>query len=559
MADENNVISTPIVNDIAVNTRNTYQYNNSTIFYSLINSSFLPYYQQVVRKAQEWLDGYDPAFHKNDMVSSRIAAKIINGFKTSLFGQGLVFVEGKGNTDAEHKALNFISHEWATYSNLQKAVKQLIGYTLGLGTGALKINKTSDGKFWVESLRLDYFYYTIYGNNKVNSFTSFIRVFQTTEKAEDNYFLVEKRYLGKEKIPFTKQIGGKKVKFEETQDGAWVKYDVYRYQGTVNANTMPNSIEGSSPCDYKTLPAYVKDALAKEYGAIKIGEPQRLPFKNGELGVEIFFNESGDITNPSLPVGRALVFDCIADFMEYDMERSFGLIDLHNSKGIVGVPKALTQGSLGAVPGTGGNLERTKSSFNQLNLPGYEMVEGLNPDTQKPIINQFDIRAAEHETKQNAILKSIAVTVGVSPRAIASFLIQNGEKTDDQIQSEDDSITQWIKTHRQDYIDGINRIIETVLNQNGFSDNIKVRFSADGLLKGSRQLESIEKRMELGMLTLEDAIREYYPDLDEVQLQEKIAKAQQQKAQNEQAQQQQFDEMYGDNLDKDNINENKLD
>lgn len=553
MADENTTNINSIVSDIAVITRNTYQYNNSTVFYSLINSAFLPYYQQVVRKAQEWLDGFDPSFHKNDMVSSRIASKLMNGFKTSLFGQGLVFSEGKGNTDEEHKALNFISHEWADYSNLQKAVKQVIGYTLSMGTGALKLNKTSDGKLWVEALRLDYFYYSVYGNNKVNSFTSFIRLFQTTEKTEDNYFLVEKRYFGKEKIPFTKSINGQNLKFFQEVEGGWIKYDVYRYSGTTNANTMPNSIDSESACDYKTLPGYVKEALKREYGAIKIGEPQRLPFANGELGVELFFNESGDITNPSLPVGRALVFDCIADFMEYDMEKSFAMIDLYNSKGIVGIPKSLSQSQV-LVPGTGGNMTKN-SSYGQLNIPGYEFVPGLDPQTQKPIINQFEIRAAEHETKQNNILKSIAVTVGVSPRAIASFLIQNGEKTDDQIQSEDDSITQWVKSHRQDYIDGINRIIEIVLNQNGYSDNIEARFSTDGLVKGDKMLESIEKRMSLGMLTLEDAIREYNPDLDEVQLKEKIDKANAEKQRQQEEQRTEFDEMYGDELEHGEENE----
>ena len=86
-----------------------------------------------------------------------------------------------------------------------------------------------------------------------------------------------------------------------------------------------------------------------------------------------------------------------------------------------------------------------------------------------------------------------------------------------------------------------------------------MRFASDGLVSNERQLEIIGKKLELGLIDLEDAVRELYPDLDEVQLQEKIAKAQQQKAQNEQAQQQQFNEMYGDDLSGDSINENKLD
>ena len=541
--------SNPIVSGIALITRDTYQFNNSTVFYSLINSSFLPYYQQVVRKAQQWLDGYDPAFHKGDMISTRIASKLMNGFKTSLFGQGLVFVEGKGTVDKEHKALNFISHDWLPASNLPRAVKQLIGYCLPLGTAALKLNKKGNGKFWVEALRMDYFYYSVSGNNKVESFTSFVRVFQTVEDKKENYFLVEKRYFGYEVKTFKEQIKGKRVTFKGKVKKPLVRYDVYRYDGIVTNNTMPSevkSIDSETPYDYKNLPNYVKDVLRKEYSGVKIGESTALPFKDDELGVELFFNEEGDITNPSLPVGRALVFDCLADFMEYDMEKSFAMTDLYNSKGIVGIPKTLSQSQI-AVPGTGGNLTKN-STYGQLNIPGYEFVPGLDPQTQKPIVTQFEIRAQEHEIKQNSILKSIAVTVGVSPRAIASFLIQNGEKTDDQIQSEDDSITQWVKTHRKDYLPGINRIIEIVLNQKGYSDNIEARFSSDGLLKGDKMLDSIQKRMELGMITLEDAIREYYPDLDETQLQDKINKANIAVKQKQEQQKTEFDEEYGDEL-----------
>lgn len=558
MAEEINI---PVLGSIALNTRSTYQYNNSAVFYSLVNSCFLPYYQTVIRKSQEWLDGYDPQFHKDDMVSSRIAAKLINGFKTSVFGQGLVFFEGKGNTDQEHKALNFISHEWADESNIQNALNQCIGYTLGLGTSALKLNKTGS-KYWTEGLRADYFYFSQIGNGRVEEFISFVRLFQSVIDKDENYFLVERRYFGKEKVPFTDFINGKKVNFVKEEKGAWARYDIYKYSGVVTANTMPshiNLIDRKNTCDYKTLPTFVKDALKRDYGTVKVGEPQRLPFGDEYLGVEIFKNEGGDITNPSLPFGRALVFDCLTDFMEYDMDRSYGLIDLYNSRGKVGIPRGLTQSTVQRpVPGTAGNYVQTESSFGTLNIPGYEFIPGLDPNTQKPIITQFEMRAQEHETKQYAILKSIAITVGVSPRAIASFLVQAGEKTDDQIQSEDDTITQWVKAHRRDYIKGVNRIVEVVLNQNGFSTNVEARFSNDGLLKGDKMLENISKRLELGMLTLEDAIREYYPDLDEVQLQEKIEKATAEQERLKQEQSTMFDEEFGDNLNENELNELSL-
>ena len=187
-----------------------------------------------------------------------------------------------------------------------------------------------------------------------------------------------------------------------------------------------------------------------------------------------------------------------------------------------------------------------------MNIPGYETIPGLNPDTQKPVVTQFEIRAAEHETKQNAILKSIATSIGMSPRVIASYLVNGNEKTAEQTHSEDDTVTNWIKTHRQDYIPGLNRIIETVLSYNGIIDNVEVRFASDGLMNEERRLENIKARMEMGLLSLEDAVREYYTDLDEVQLKQKIDSALKQQQLNQEQQASEFDEMFGDKLNNEN-------
>ena len=159
------------------------------------------------------------------------------------------------------------------------------------------------------------------------------------------------------------------------------------------------------------------------------------------------------------------------------------------------------------------------------------------------------MRAQEHETKQNNILKSIATTIGMSPRVIASYLVQGNEKTAEQTHSEDDTITEWIKVHRQDYVEVLNEMLEAVLNFYGKPDNVEVRFASDGLVSNERQIEIIKSKLELGVIDLEDAVREIYPDLDEVQLEDKIKRAKAQQQQNEQMEKNQFDELYGDNLD----------
>ena len=153
----------PVFQEVALVPNNTYNYSNSSVFYSLVNYSFLNYYQKVVRKSQEWLDGFDPAFHKasNGIFSSRIGAKITNGITKQLFGRGLVFVKGSGSTDND--TVDFISHKWQKKAKFSPFVKNIIGYTVSLGTSLGKINvKWKDGKqeLWCQALREDYFYFS---------------------------------------------------------------------------------------------------------------------------------------------------------------------------------------------------------------------------------------------------------------------------------------------------------------------------------------------------------------------------------------------------------------
>ena len=536
---------------VALVPNSTYNYSNSSVFYSLVSASFLKYYQTVVRKSQEWLDGYDPAFHKANtgIVSSRIGAKITAGITKQIFGRGLVFVNGKNTTD--HKALDFISHQWQDNVKLQNVVRTLIGYTVPLGTALLKTNvkwkwdsnkKKKTQELWLQTLRMDYFYYTVNTENELIDVTCFIRAIQSTQNQSESYCLVEKRFFKNEYEKFTQEVGGKTIEFDDkthTVRRPYAVYKIFKINNQSDNNTLAAN-KGRS-IDYKSLPSEIKDVLKDEYGALKIDEEIRLPFTD-TLGCELFFNEGGDFTHPSMPFGRPVIFDCLADFMEYDMDKSYSIRDLYNSKGIIGLPKALNQSALtgqglsyqkeGAMPGqpvenTAGNATHAASTspYGRYDIPGYTLLEGVDPEKQQPIINQFEMRATEHETKQNAILKSIATTIGMSPRVIASYLVQGNEKTAEQVNSEDDTITEWVKSHRQDYIGGLNRIIELVLSFYGFDGNVEVRFASDGLVSAERQIEIIEKKLNLGVIDIEDAVREIYPDLDEVQLNEKINKA----------------------------------
>lgn len=535
------------LNEIALIPNNTYNYSNSSVFYSLVNANYLTYYQQVVKKSQEWLDGFDPTFHKSEygILSSRIGAKISKGCAKQIFGRGLVYINGK-NTNGS-KGVDFISHDWADRTNFGNIVKQLINYNFPLGTALIKINVDAKGELWCEALRADYFYFSTNAKGELETATTFVRVFQDIDKQGRSYCLVERRYFESDYEYIEETLNGVTRKYANLMKGKCVRIPytencIFEINSTSNNNTL--AANNGKGLDWKSIPTNIQKSIRSCYGDIRIGEKKRLPFVD-YLGCELFRNEGGDPSHPGMPFGTPAMYDLIASFMEYDMEISYSMRDLYNSKGIVGIPKALTQSQV--VPGTGGNLAKQQTPYGELNIAGYENVPGLDPNTQKPVITQFEMRAVEHEAKQNAILKTIATSIGMSPRVIASYLVGGNEKTAEQVHSEDDTITNWVKNHRNDYLFGLNNIIECVLSYYGIVDNVEVRFASDGLVNEDRQIELIEKKLNLGLIGLDDAIRELYPDLDEVQLKDKIAKTEQRKSVEEQQRLADFNS-FGDDL-----------
>lgn len=495
----------------------TYNYSNSTRFYSLANYSVLNYYQRVIRPCQEWLDGYVWGFHnaREGIVSTRIASKIIKGVARTIIGRGLCFKKGKGTLEDE--CVKFISSDWAKSVNLNKQVKNCVAYTVSLGTSLLKLNKKSNGELWLDTLRADYFYFSCDEQNNLIELTCFIRCFTSTKNDKSSYFLVEKRYykVFNDDIEYTTSKGTKLI-FNAGKKVPYVKYVVLEVPTTDNNNFSGQVAEKS--INFKMLPEEVKSAINKEYSGVLLDKEVMLPFK--DLGAVLVCNEEGDCTHPSLPFGTPILFDCIADFMEYDMDKSYAMRDLYQAKGTVGIPKSLSQSNLTGVMGTNVNEDLSGSIVAQNST--YELVPGLNPEKQSPIITQFEIRAVEHETKQNAILKSIATTIGVSPRVIASYLTQGYEKTATQVASEDDTAIGWVNEHRTDYIAPLNYIVETVLGYYGYVGNVEVGFASSGLVNPERQLALITDKLKLNLMSWEDAIKELNPDLDDIQIKAKI-------------------------------------
>ena len=83
----------------------------------------------------------------------------------------------------------------------------------------------------------------------------------------------------------------------------------------------------------------------------------------------------------------------------------------------------------------------------------------------------------------------------------------------------------FIQQERSYFVEPFNRLLDTTLNFLGVEANAVLTFGNPSLVNKDRLLARVEKEYEMGLIDLEEAVREVNPDLDEVSLRAKIDKA----------------------------------
>jgi len=568
----------------------TYSYANSTLFCAVVAGYYQDYAYRYIRPACQWLDGYVPSLHYqgSGMISTRIASALINGIARTIVGEKLLYkIKGDPNNEESMKALKFVS-KWGETMEIKRAIKNVIAFALGIGTALIKANRRDNGDVWFEGVRFDNCFYLANASNEVKEATFLLRSYTDTRQRDKQnttqYFLAEHRFWHYYKPEIQKNPDGTYTTIHKKGDrDPMVEYKVYR-SGNQSLNNLMAGSYGRSSVGWSEIPKEIRKLIKEDYNLLKIDQPQKLGFSN--LGVEALLNDNGDISIPTgSNFGRGLIVPVVSDLIRYEVAESYALRDMYNGKGTVYVPKSLSLGGLGGVPINfdtsvpedqrikptpaapgeikfdGGNVGGSKNpqafipTFNDP-LSGvqnkYETIPGVDPQEQQVIVNQFNLRAQEWQVIQENCLKSIAVKWGMSPKILSSFLAQGTvQMTATQIDSEDDISIAFINQVRSNFKPAINRLLETVLNYYGYPQDVEIDFASPSIVNKDRILDRVLKKLQAGLIDIEEAIREINPDLDEESLQAKIKKAKEQQALMMLAQQTEFNEEggFGNNYD----------
>lgn len=550
---------------LAAAVNDTYSYANSSYFCAVIAGYYRDYAFRYIRPACQWLDGYVPAIHwsGSGILSTHIASCLINGITKTLVGEKLIFkAKGKSDQDALD-TLDFVS-EWSTKVNIKKSIRNAIGYTLGVGTGFLKMNKRANGDVWWEGVRFDNGFYLANASNEVQDATFLLRSYTDTRKdgSTRQFFLVEHRFYEKRDPIIVKKVDPVTgaITYETIKNRGYdakVEYKVHYAAAQSLNNMMATHENGKSTVGWSEIPKEIRKAIKEDYALLRIDEPRLLGFPN--LGVEVLLNDEGDISLPTgSNFGRSLIVPVQDDLLIYEIAEAYAVRDMYNGKGTVYVPKNLNIGNLGAgMPDiqlkttvapdgqirSDGNTITAKPQATAIAGPAamnpleglsdkFETVPGTNPEDQAIVVNQFELRADQWQMIQENALRRIAIKWSMSPKVLASFLAQGTvQMTATQIDSEDDISIAFINDKRANFIGAINRLLETTLNYYSKPTNVEVQFASPSLVNKDRILDRVIKKLQAGLCTVEDAVREINPDLDEKTIQAKVAEIKNQQLQ----------------------------
>ena len=519
------------INDIGLNSKQfaslkymnwavnqTFTYANNSQFYALVNPTYYDYYNRIVRLNLEWFDGYVLGFHnqQNGIMSTRIATALVNGIIGNVFQKKLVF--DRVDKTSDYKALDKLN-EWMEKDNFLGKVKLASKYSGASGTSVIKLNQ-SYKDIYTQPLRQDQFFYETDFQGNITKITTFLKayvnVFNTTdEDKEQNFFVVEKRYYSTDiDIPTrVENLNGEiKTYYKKPSEPVpVVEYKVLYYQGRMFENSMASKARQQT-LSFHDLPKGFKDIIKKDFTALRFDTPCLLPFK--DLGCYVLQINGQDPTIPNGMFGASFLTDIRSCLVEYELICAYALRDLYNSQGRIGIPKSL---SMNDVNGQG---------IYDISMSNYETFSG-DPDKQKPIITQFEIRANEWSVKKDDCLKKMATILGMSPKVIASYINPRGGfgKTATEVENDEASSQTFIEDKRTNLIVCLNKVISTILKFYGYYQHISARFIEGENRMSPLQVKTIIFKYQQGLIDLKETLRELNPNATESEVDDLVLRA----------------------------------
>ena len=488
---------------VSMNTYLSYTFINNSLFYPLLPSHLLDYYNRFVRRYFYWYDGFDPLFHTqySGIFSTRIAYTLCNNLAQKVVGTNVMFDELKSSNKkmTNLKGYDGLSaletmENWEQDVDLLGKLNTAVSYMFAGGDSIIKINGSKKMPY-PTVLRKDNYFITTDFSDKIINFTGLVYSYTSTKNTknekkdeDDYYYLLEER------------------KFNDKSDKP--QYRLFAKQGKGNVTHAKTiDLRDVQEVEWTKLPREFRKSIMSEYPNVTLGKWEDLPFEDS-LGVYLFKNSESVSFIPQINMGESLLSNVISYLMSYDYYFSALNTDLYNGRGRVILPKAMQ------------SPESKGSHFSELKDGYYTFVDYIDPENQKPTPIQFDLRANDWATISKILLRGIAMSFGVSERTIAQSLTEGTEKSTAREISVDDSTANFVTEKRAYMKKPLNCMVRDILSYFDFDDEVVVRFSRVGLTNMNEVVTQMTVLKQNDLVPLKEALEALFPDKNNKQIED---------------------------------------
>ena len=270
----------------------------------------------------------------------------------------------------------------------------------------------------------------------------------------------------------------------------------------------------------RTLEAYeISDAILQKFPNVKFNNPKELDMNS--IGV---FNLDYTLVNtkfPDLNIPESMFVDAVDNALVCDTSLTDKEVEKEIGRGQILIPEFAKMQDIGyqANPLQGMMMRRVEA---QTKNPILQKYPTMSMEDSKPTNVQFDIRAEQWDITLNSDVARLCASVGISVLDYDPRLLQQGQRTDDEINAMTDITANTVQRFRNINELKINQFLECVGYILGIPLPIAVRWSMASILNPTKNADLVTKLLTNGLISRKEAIRRANPDLTDSEVDEMI-------------------------------------
>jgi hypothetical protein len=270
----------------------------------------------------------------------------------------------------------------------------------------------------------------------------------------------------------------------------------------------------------RTLEAYeISDAILQKFPNVEFNNPKELDMNS--IGV---FNLDYTLVNtkfPDLNIPESMFVDAVDNALVCDTSLTDKEVEKEIGRGQILIPEFAKMQDIGyqANPLQGMMMRRVEA---QTKNPILQKYPTMSMEDSKPTNVQFDIRAEQWDVTLNSDVARLCASVGISVLDYDPRLLQQGQRTDDEINAMTDITANTVQRFRNINELKINQFLECVGYILGIPQPIAVRWSMASILNPTKNADLVTKLLTNGLISRKEAIRRANPDLTDNEVDEMI-------------------------------------